>query len=348
MSETKFNELCNLEPNRFDWKIKVRIIRLWRGVSKKGEIFKGFNIILLDNRNNRMHAFVPANSADKLEPNITIGKVCVIRKFTVQEYKIEDKFRCLRNNAQLIFSNETQIKDIEDDGKSIEHNAFDFYDHSELMELTKQTTYLVDVVGIIKFYQPLADLVNKRGNPQKQVKFTITNGRSSVNVTFWDAFAEKFQEQMNQVSEKPVIVIIANSRVGLWNDQVDISSFGEPVFSQQIYVVDKNRELELLKVEAIKRLGKDYIMREVCTHVTIKSIEETQKWYSTVCTDCEQEIELEAYKWFCLNCNRILPYPDKKFHITAVASDKTSTFQLSLGDQPTRAVLQKRAVQLLK
>ncbi|KAK1354974.1 hypothetical protein POM88_048230 [Heracleum sosnowskyi] len=74
-----------------------------------------------------------------------------------------------------------------------------------------------DVVGIIKFYQPLVDLVNKWGNPQKQVKFTITDGRSSVNVTFWDAFAEKFQEQMNRVSEKPVIVIIASIRVGLWN-----------------------------------------------------------------------------------------------------------------------------------
>lgn len=55
---------------------------------------------------------------------------------------MEDKFRCLRNNVQLIFSNDTQIKDVDDDGKSIEHNAFDFYDHSELKELTKQNTYL--------------------------------------------------------------------------------------------------------------------------------------------------------------------------------------------------------------
>ncbi|KAK1353218.1 hypothetical protein POM88_052353 [Heracleum sosnowskyi] len=289
-----------------------------RSVNKKTRARKNQQLIRFDDeditrneensdRNNRMHAFVPANTADKLEPKLAIGKV----------------------------------KDIEDDGKTIEPNAFDFYDHSELMELTKQTTYLADVVGIIKFYQPLADLVNKRGNPQKQVKFTITDGRSSVNVTFWDGFAEKFQEEMNKMSEIPVIVIIASSRVGLWNDKVDMSSVGgtmcylnynhysvlqlrkkltEPLFSQQISVVDKNRELELLKVEAIKRLGKDYIM----------------------------EIELKADQWFCMNCNRILPYPDQRFNITAVASDETGTFQLSLADQPTRAVLEKQAVQLLK
>lgn len=34
-----------------------------------------------------------------------------------------------------------------------------------------------DVVGIIKFRQTISDLVNRHGNPQKQSKFTITDGR---------------------------------------------------------------------------------------------------------------------------------------------------------------------------
>lgn len=89
-----------------------------------------------------MHAFVPANTVDKLEPKITLGKVYIIKKFTVQKYKMEDRFRCLRNDVQLIFSNDTQIKQSEDDGNTIEENGFDFYDHSELKDLTKQTTYL--------------------------------------------------------------------------------------------------------------------------------------------------------------------------------------------------------------
>ncbi|KAK1391726.1 hypothetical protein POM88_010782 [Heracleum sosnowskyi] len=114
-------------------------------------------------------------------------------------------------------SRSTQLKEIQDDEKSIETNAFDFYDHSELKDLSKQKTYLADVVGIIKHYQPLTDLVNRFGDPNKQVKMIITDGRSSVNVTLWDAFAEKFHAQMNEVVEKPVILIIASSRVGLWN-----------------------------------------------------------------------------------------------------------------------------------
>lgn len=93
-------------------------------------------------QNNRIHAFVPGSCVDKMEDKLTVGKICIIKKFKVQPYKAEDKFRCLRNDVQLVFSNETQIKEIVDDGISIEENAFDFYDHSELKDLAKQKTYL--------------------------------------------------------------------------------------------------------------------------------------------------------------------------------------------------------------
>lgn len=107
-------------------------------------LVNGFNIVEFENRydydrRNACQAFIPGNSADTLEPKIVVGKVCIIRKFTVQKYKLKDKFICLKNKVQLIFSNETQIKDSEDDGKSIQLNTFDFYDNNELKELTKHT-----------------------------------------------------------------------------------------------------------------------------------------------------------------------------------------------------------------
>ncbi|KAL8102907.1 hypothetical protein AgCh_027441 [Apium graveolens] len=180
-------------------------------------------------KSNRIHAFVPAVAADTLESKFTVGTVLVIRNFTVQSYKPDDKFRCVRKEVQLIFSNETHIDQVEDDGRTIAANAFDFVDHSELMEMTKQTTYLagasyIDVVGIIKFRETISDLVNRLGNAQKQSKFTITDGRSNIKVTFWDNFALKFEKLFLQVVEEPVIIILGSCRVGLWNDEVDLTS----------------------------------------------------------------------------------------------------------------------------
>ncbi|KAL8106177.1 hypothetical protein AgCh_029837 [Apium graveolens] len=93
-------------------------------------------------KNSRMHAFIPGNADDVLKDMFTVGKCYIIRKFVIQAYKPDDKFLCLTNDLQLVFSKDTQMKEIEETTCGIETNAFDLYDHSELMKLTKQITHL--------------------------------------------------------------------------------------------------------------------------------------------------------------------------------------------------------------
>lgn len=50
MSRQNFNNIKDVCPGSFTWHLKVRIVRFWRGVSKTGEEFKGFNILLLDDK----------------------------------------------------------------------------------------------------------------------------------------------------------------------------------------------------------------------------------------------------------------------------------------------------------
>lgn len=90
----------------------------------------------------RIHAFIPGLCAEELENKLIEGNVCSITYFTVQPYKINDKFRCLRNDNQLILSKDTKIEDIEERQSGIPPEAFDFYDHSELKSLGRQNVYL--------------------------------------------------------------------------------------------------------------------------------------------------------------------------------------------------------------
>lgn len=48
MSATMCENLRNLTTGRTDWKVKVRVIREWRGYTLAGEPFKGYNILILD------------------------------------------------------------------------------------------------------------------------------------------------------------------------------------------------------------------------------------------------------------------------------------------------------------
>ncbi|KAK1393744.1 hypothetical protein POM88_012800 [Heracleum sosnowskyi] len=161
MSRNKFDSLSNLHPGKYDYQIKVRVIRLWRGATLMGEEFKSFNILLLDAEKNRIHAFIPGLCAENLYSQIKLANVYSIKFFTVQPYKAADIFRCVRNENQLILSKDTKIQDMEENTSQIPEDVFDLYDHSELEALSEQKVYLADVVGIIKKHDKFRNVNTK-------------------------------------------------------------------------------------------------------------------------------------------------------------------------------------------
>ena len=93
-------------------------------------------------QSNRIHAFIPTSRNDELATVLHVGKIYKIRNFTVQYYKPTDKYRCLRNDKQIVFTKDTIIDELPENEIMIPLDYFDFYEHSQLEELTKQTTYL--------------------------------------------------------------------------------------------------------------------------------------------------------------------------------------------------------------
>lgn len=104
MSKKQYQSLSEICPGSYNWVVKVRVIRSWRGLSNKGEAFRGLNILLLDDKDCRMHAFVPGNVIDKHEDKLVEGNICSISNFTVKEYKPDEKFRCINSDKQFIFT----------------------------------------------------------------------------------------------------------------------------------------------------------------------------------------------------------------------------------------------------
>ncbi|WOH00678.1 hypothetical protein DCAR_0520051 [Daucus carota subsp. sativus] len=340
-----------------DHKIKVRIMRLWRGSTKTGEEFKNFNLILLDHKGQRIHAFVPTKCADDIHNKITVGRIFSIKNFAVQLYNQTDKFRFLRLDKQLVFSKDTNIQELADDGVSIPQDAFDFYDHSQLEELSNQTRFLAEVVGIIKNYDKVRELTNRHGQKQKQAKFIISDGSSAVNVTFWDNFGVSFDEMMTAPVQKPVIIIISGCK-----GEVDISNTP----ATKIYLNHKHHSVThlrrlLLNPEFAKRALSDHKVRRVAitkvvtvaelkslgiTAIEFKSIDKSMGWSYNACTSCEKETKNEVPCHICESCNRFVPYPQRMFKMHFVAEDSTGQIQVVLADREVRTIIGRRALDL--
>ncbi|KAL1823874.1 hypothetical protein ACET3Z_010652 [Daucus carota] len=129
---------------------------------------------LAKKKGNAMHAYIPAKCDYDMERKLRLGTVNIIRNFTVQAYKDTDKFRCLRNDMQMVFTQDTTVQQIEETGTNIAQEAFDFYDHSELMPLTAQTTYLADNLNLThvastKFY------LNYNHHSVQQIRQMLSN-----------------------------------------------------------------------------------------------------------------------------------------------------------------------------
>ena len=97
----------------------------------------------------RIHAFVPYNLAEEFEPIIKIGDLYLLENFNIQHYKVDEKFRCLRMDFQIVFNEETELKHLEENVVNVEDCCFDFFDIAELPTLSKQNTYLTGRIKLI-------------------------------------------------------------------------------------------------------------------------------------------------------------------------------------------------------
>ncbi|XP_063950587.1 uncharacterized protein LOC108221696 [Daucus carota subsp. sativus] len=94
-----------------------------------------------------------------------------------------------------------------------------------------ETTYVIDVVGVIKDHKILLEqITNRHGIQQEQAKFVISDGRTNVNVTFWDKYAQVFVEAIWKKMETPVIIILAGCRVQMWSNAPNVTHVAPTTF----------------------------------------------------------------------------------------------------------------------
>ncbi|KAL1818319.1 hypothetical protein ACET3Z_013188 [Daucus carota] len=355
ISSTKTRPRVHIEPLPFDPK----------GASPAKAIKKE-----KPDKNSTIHAFVPAVCAYDLERQIMVGTVNVISDFIVQAYKDTDGFRSVRAANQLIFTKETKIQQVDEKGTKIANEYFDLYDHSEVKPFAAQTTYLIDIVGVITDHEIyIHNITNKHGEAQEQAKFAITDGSSLWKVTFWDKFARLFVKAIWEKMETPVIIIIAGCRVQNFNNEVILTNVAgtkfylnfdhhsvkhlrrmlkDPDFARKVAANNISTKAELLTLQQIQSLGKDFVQRSVLAHVNIMQVDGNQAWFLYVCTSCNSEVEPKDDLYFCQICTRIVPYPDIRFRLVVLASDVTGTIQIILHDRQIRTLIGKRARQLIE
>ncbi|XP_017250878.1 uncharacterized protein LOC108221516 [Daucus carota subsp. sativus] len=362
MATKKYDSFSALTKTNTYFIVPTRVLNLWRGYRRTGEPFKGFNLLLLDHKRARIHAFVPYNLAEEFEPMIRIGNLYLLENFTIQHYKVDEKFRCLRMDFQIVFNEETEMNPREENLVNVENCWFDFFDIAELPTLSKQNTYLTDVVGIMEEHDHIRRIKNCNGVIQSQLIFEITDDRSSVRVTLWDDFARHFAESLKEAQEFPVILILGCARVTTWSEQVILTHVGATNFyincnhrsvnelrkllaqkkiSTKSVCNENRRAMKYYKLDNIPTLGVDHAERQIFCKVKLTAFQQVKSWFQPTCTSCYAKTVKVEGQDTCTVCQRVVLYADNMFELYAIASDETGSMMIILEEREVKKLIAK-------
>ncbi|XP_074336551.1 uncharacterized protein LOC141673705 [Apium graveolens] len=352
MTFSRFSALSDLNESRYYWTIRVRAQAIWQGINVQTKVFCGLNIIFINDANHKIHAFIAATLCDKFKTDLVKGGIYEISNFYVKVYNGDETYRAIRSAKHMYFNNDTVCTKEVDTGLKIQPLSLDLHCLDDLEILKNDNRFLIDVVGVIDG-KPTKFEYKTDGVDRSNVKFTLTDGSSYVNVTFFNEFGDSLLKALEPKLKEHVIIIIASAKISQWNDEVNLTndpatrfylncthysvntirrSIAESTFYVSTEIEEIEKEVPKVTIKQLLGLKADYIQRTVCVKLSMKKIDKTMSWYCNYCIPCNVDLKLENYRFKCPKCGRMKPYPDRRYEFFMLCSDETGTIPVMWTD----------------
>ncbi|KAL8148935.1 hypothetical protein AgCh_006077 [Apium graveolens] len=216
-----YENLCDVDSSSYDWKCRVRVQALWKGMNRETQEFWGFNMLLIDNMNHRIHAFANAKYCAELTCPLVEGGIYIVDNFKVKDFLGDETYHPVRNKKHIFFTKDTKLSRATEPGLVIERYAFDLFHMTEIEKLATDNRFLVDMVGYLKNRRPLITLT-KNSQEKQRLKFDLVDGRCCVSVTLFDEFGIIIDKALQQLEEEEPIIIISCAKVSLYEGGIVI------------------------------------------------------------------------------------------------------------------------------
>ncbi|XP_074327398.1 replication protein A 70 kDa DNA-binding subunit C-like [Apium graveolens] len=349
MEYAVFNLIEYLDQSTTNWKIKARVTRMWTSVSSENGSVKGYNVILLDDDNNHVHAFAYPNIWNGFKTPVIEGGVYVFDQFSVKD---------------------AVVTAVEDDGMTPAYK-FEFLDLGDLfVEASKyqpqqQPKFAIDVIGVIEDFEPLTKLDTKFGM-RDIVKFRICDSSNQHKVSVWGDLVVLSNNIYTKKLQSPVIAIIKSTKVITFMNTVQIGTLSssklylnlddESVTDMRMrlkeegYLSKREKYLKAEKSEFVQTFMERMTLKDlnekltyddfkIYTTFSVVKVDEDVAWWFYSCNKCQQEVERLDRRFRCNNCPRIIPVAPKRFRIMVLAEDDTFSCNVILMDRAARRIV---------
>ncbi|KAJ1418433.1 hypothetical protein SESBI_15937 [Sesbania bispinosa] len=331
---SRYDLICNVNGGSEHkiWRIKVRVIRLWR----EGRIqctVKSIHVYLFENSINEGNVYMLEN----LSVALNSGKY----KPTMHEFR-------------MFFKRETRVTLVED--SSIPLYGFSFVPFVEILNETKDDRRLVDVLGVVTGKGNLIEF-KKEGKPCNYVVIELENieGGLKLRCTLWEDYAFMFLKHLeDHPSESYVVVLqfakMKNFKVPEIEDfQMRLKSSDSQQgiqFSQLSDHASLTLEEEFLERGVYKSIADLKENSVFVTIGTVKYIESEYNWCYRACKKCSLGLKLDGSMFYCKKCVTHYSTFVTRYSIQLRVVDETDSASFILFDKEASNFLKIPAYEL--
>ncbi|KAL1811298.1 hypothetical protein ACET3Z_021363 [Daucus carota] len=152
MEYRQYRRLKDLEEHAGSTgEVRVRVSRIWNHYLPNWTV-AGINLILVDEFNGRIHAWLNSVFFKKQREHFEEGKTIVIQNFVVRKYKAGLTRKCFSNDKHISLTNSTTVTPTEVPSSIIPHDIFDFVKLDKIWRYGIDHEHLIGTTKVIYFY----------------------------------------------------------------------------------------------------------------------------------------------------------------------------------------------------
>ncbi|KAJ1259261.1 hypothetical protein BS78_10G140800 [Paspalum vaginatum] len=295
-----YSLLSDLNPTRYNWCIKVRVVRMWHisGVSR-GKNFASTELVLAD-EGVGITACIGQKNMDKFSDSIIEGRSYYIRNFQVS--KQERRFKAVPSTHTIFFNSWTTIEEIAaEESANLPLYIFNFVDFEDLDSKARNADGLVDIIGQLTVKHPVVHSSSLNG---PSVRRELELRDLSIHVGYCiKLYLQSFSACnifccLNCLNL--VIVSMFTSSLQGRGSEVQILPRDADAEAGGVNEEHANRKTvsELLALNPHDNND----VRFTC-HATIREIDVTDGWWYRGCSNCKKVLKVTLQGGFeCVNC----------------------------------------------
>ncbi|XP_020870663.1 replication protein A 70 kDa DNA-binding subunit C-like isoform X2 [Arabidopsis lyrata subsp. lyrata] len=194
--------LDEIDPAAQRYKIKVQIVKLWRGFQK--ETGSAIEMVLIDEKGTRMHATVEDKLMNKFKSDLKEDQSILVDTFQLVNNGFE--YKTSPHSFKISFFRTTSVTICDDFPNDVPEKYF--VDFLKILAGVLDSKTLVDVIGHIVNIGPLEDImIRGRSTTKLDVELRDTND-ARLLCTFWGKYADQVSTYAAEHSADMIVCVV--------------------------------------------------------------------------------------------------------------------------------------------